>query len=85
MVIFFRINPKGHSSTPNEPIFIVMVMGDVVEKERECEHAGRGGLGLATKTGRMISTGCAKLKNSFTFISRGKPGVPASSFSRLRT
>lgn len=56
-------------------------MGDVVEKERECEAAGRGGVGLATKTGRsMISTVDTKLKNSFTFISRAKPGVTASSF-----
>lgn len=57
-----------------------MEMGDVVEKERECEAAGRGGVGLSMKTGRMISTGHAKLKNSFTFISRPKPDVPASSF-----
>lgn len=57
-----------------------MEMGDVLEKEWECEAAGRGGVGLPTKTGRMISTGYAKLKNSFTFISRAKPGVPASSF-----
>lgn len=57
-----------------------MEIGDVVEKERECEAVGQGGVGLATKTGRMISMGYAKLKNSFTFISRAKPGVPASSF-----